>query len=324
MMEILFSDSACGSFKMAQHYGKGEYQGGSMGIIISHHDGSKPTKKEIEIARRKAEDEARLVWENATPMGGKTSDIFGFNLMLSVGDISESHPSIKRSQTLEHLYSVYPMDEGHQAAREILIRADENLEVIRERVEKGEGIRIWYSNQPDEMCGLYWFMEQLNGWKAHNVEVLIVKLPEWEADEKGNIIRKNSWAEVAPQEWQSHISLQKIAPPSYIKSCAYHWQELQTENAPLRAMLNGQLVSKSENLYDDFILREIKAEDEEFREAKIVGRVLGKYRLGITDSWVALRIEEMIHAGKLEVVHENDKDMPIYHRVLKKCSAAYS
>lgn len=86
----------------------------------------------------------------------------------------------------------------------------------------------------------------------------------------------------------------------------------------MRATLNGQLISAPETLYDDFIFREIAAEDEIFQEAMIVGRVLGKYQLGIGDSWIAFRIEKMIHDGKLEVVTAADKDMPIYYQVLKK------
>lgn len=86
----------------------------------------------------------------------------------------------------------------------------------------------------------------------------------------------------------------------------------------MRATLNGQLVSVTETLYDDFILREIAAEDGTFQEAMVVGRTLGKYQLGIGDSWVALRIEEMIHAGKLEIVTPAAEDMPRYYRILKK------
>lgn len=320
MIEILFGDSACGSLKVAQHYGKGKYQGGSIGVIISHADGSKPTKEEVEAARQEAEQKARLAWENATPLGGNSADIYGFNLVLSVGDISENKPGIKRKQTLEHLYGVYPNNEGLYAAQEIFKRLNENLTTVRERAAAGEFLRIWYSNQPDEMCGLYWFMEQLDQWKVHSEQVSVVKLPEWEADEKENIIRKNSWGEVSPDEWYRYLPMQKPVTPVFKQSCASHWQELQEENAPLRAMLNGQLVSVSEKLYDDFILREIAAEGEEFQEAMIIGRVLGKYRLGIGDSWVAFRIEEMIHSGRLEVVSAAAEDMPVYHRVLKKCT----
>ncbi|MTI58574.1 MAG: DUF1835 domain-containing protein [Firmicutes bacterium] len=320
MIDIVFSESACGSLKVAQHYGKGKYQDGCIGVFVSHTDGSKPTKEEVETARREAKEKARLAWESATPLGGKTTDIYGFNLVLSIGDISENQPGIKRKQTLEHLYSVYPNNEGHQAADEILNRANEDLKMVQERAVAGEVLRIWYSNQPDEMCGFYWFMGQLNQWKVHGGQVFIVKLPEWEVDNKENIVRKNSWGEVAPEEWHRYLALQKSVVAVFIQSCASHWKELQAENAPLRAMLNGQLVSASEKLYDDFIIQEIAVEGEEFQEAMIVGRVLGKYQLGISDSWVAFRIEEMLHEGKLEVVTTFTKDMPSYHRVLKKCT----
>lgn len=320
MLDIVFSDSACGSLKVAQHYGEGKYQGGCIGVFVSHADGSKPTKEEVEVAQQEAEEKARLAWESATPLSGNTSDIYGFNLVLSVGDISENQPSIKRKQTLEHLYSVYPNDEGCQAAQEILKRVNEDLKKVRKRVTLGESLRVWYSNQPDEMCGLYWFMGQLNQWKVHSRQVSIVKLPEWEADEKGNIVQKSGWGEVAPGEWHRYLALQKPVLPVFEQSCASHWQELQRENAPLRATLNGQLISAQETLYDGFILREIAAEGEEFQEAMVIGRVLGKYQLGIGDSWVALRIEEMIHAGKLEAVSAVTEDMPVYHRVLRKCT----
>ncbi|TLM99534.1 DUF1835 domain-containing protein [bacterium] len=320
MIEIVFGDSACGGLKMAQRLGEGKHPGGCIGVIVSHADGSKPTKEEVEAARRDAEEKALLAWESATPLGGNPADIYGFNLVLSVGDISENQPGIKRRQTLERLYSVYPNDEGCQAAQEILKRSNEDLETVRKRTAAGESLRLWYSNQPDEMCGLYWFMGQLNQWKVDGGQVSIVRLPEWEIDEKGNIVRKSGWGEVAPEEWHRYLSLQKTMPPSFEQSCASHWQELQGENAPLRAMLNGQLISASEKLYDDFILREIAAEGEEFQEALVIGRVIGKYQLGIGDSWIAFRIEEMIHAGKLEAVSAAAEDLPVYHRVLKKCT----
>ncbi|EGW39295.1 DUF3658 domain-containing protein [Desulfosporosinus sp. OT] len=320
MIEIVFSDSACGSLKMAQHYGEGKYQGGCIGVIVSHADGRKPTKEEVEAARREAKEKARLAWESATPLGGNTADIYGFNLVLSVGDISENQPGIKRKQTLEHIYSVFPNDEGYQAAQEMFKRVKEDLKTVQERAAVGESLRIWYSNQPDEMCGFYWFMGQLNQWKVHGKQVSIVKLPEWEADEKGNILQKSSWGEVGPGEWHRYLALQKPVPPVFEKSCATHWQELQRENAPLRATLNGQLLSAPETLYDDFIFREIAAEGEEFQEAKVIGRVIGKYQLGIGDSWVAFRIEEMIREGKLEALSAVPEDMPVYHRVLKKCT----
>lgn len=319
MIEIVFSDSACGSLKAAQYYGKGKYQSGGICVLFSPADGRKPTKKEVEDAQRDAEEKERLAWESATPLGGNPTDVYGFNLALSVGNISENTLGSQRQQVLEHLYSIYPNDQGSQAAQDLLQRAKANLQTVYELAAAGEALRIWYSNGPDELCGLYWLMAQLNQLKERCWKVYLVKLPEWEAYD-GNVVRKTGWGEVAPGEWHRYFALQKSASPVFCQSCASHWRALQKENAPLRAILNGQLVSVPETIYDDFIIREIAEEGIEFQEAMIVGRVLGKYQLGIGDSWVALRIEEMIRTGKLEPLTELAEDSPIYHRVLKKCN----
>lgn len=320
MIEILFNDSAAGSLKMAYHYGKGTYSGSCISVIISHSDGSKPTKAEIRAAQRKAEEKRRLAWENAVPLDGNHADIFCFNLALSVGGIAEDqHTFINRRRVLERLFSIYPEDERDQAVREILKAATENLEAICKRAAAGEPIRIWYSNQPDEMCGLYWLMSRLEQWDVSEMQVVTVKLPDCEEDGE-NIVQFSGWGEVPPEEWRRYFKLQKSIPSALIKSYAFHWRELEKENAPLRAVLNGRLVSAPESLYDHFIFCEIEAEDDEFHEAQVIGRVLGKYQLGIGDAWVALRIEEMIQAGKLKIVSHAAKDMPIYRRMLKKCT----
>ncbi len=318
MIEIVFSDSACGSLKAAQHYGEGEYQSG-VSVFLSYADGRQPTEKEIEDARQQAEREERLAWERAVPLGGKSTDIYGFGLALSVGDITEDVPGVRRRETLEWLYRVYPGDEGRKVARDLLKRAQKDLNTVCSRAAAGEAIRVWYSSQQDELCGLYWFMAQLERLKKCG-PVYLIRLPEWEADENGNLIQMTGWAEVLPGDWHRYLSLQKPAPPVFKQNCAFRWQTLQKENAPLRVVLNGRLISMPENLYDPVIIREIEAESGEFQEAMIIGRVLGKYQLGIGDSWVALRIEEMIRAGKLETVTEAAENMPLYHRVLKRKS----
>jgi hypothetical protein len=319
MIEIVFNDSASVSLKVAQYYGKGEYRSRGICVLFSP-NGSEPTKEEIEKAERAAEERARLAWESATPLGGNPADIYGFDLALSVGNISENQLGSQRQQVLEQLCSIYPNVQGSQATQERVQRAEANLQTVLDRVAEGENLRIWYSNQPDELCGLYWFMAQLNQLKKCCGQIYLVKLPAWEADENGNAVRKAGWGELAAGEWHRYLILQRPVLPMFCQSCASHWQALQKENAPLRAMLNGQLISMPETLYDDLIVREIAAEDEEFHEAMVIGRVLGKYQLGIGDSWVALRIEEMIRAGKLQVVKELAEDSPIYHRILKKCN----
>lgn len=113
MLEIVFSDSACGSLKMAQHYGQGVYPGGCIGVIISRSDGRKPSKREKRAAQREAEEAERLAWESGAPMGGNTADVYGFGLMLSIGDISEDAPGMRRRQALERA-AIWRFPQGHR------------------------------------------------------------------------------------------------------------------------------------------------------------------------------------------------------------------
>ena len=78
---------------------------------------------------------------------------------------------------------------------------------------------------------------------------------------------------------------------SFLSACAMKWNQLQNENAPLRAMLNGKLQSVSEDIYDRFILREIAEQPEQFKMAIVIGNVLGKYQLGISDVWISNSID---------------------------------
>lgn len=112
--------------------------------------------------------------------------------------------------------------------------------------------------------------------------------------------------------------LGKKLPTNYLRSLANRWKELQQENATLRAALNGQLVSVPESLYDSFILSELEKQENEFKEAQLVGQVLGKYQLGIGDGWIALRIEQFIRDGLLIPITAPEPDAPIYHRTLQK------
>ena len=103
-----------------------------------------------------------------------------------------------------------------------------------------------------------------------------------------------------------------------LRGLASRWVELQQENAMLRAVLNGKLVSTPESLYDTFVLREVEKQENEFTEARLIGQVLGKYQLGIGDAWIAPRIEQFIKDGLLIPITAPEQGTPIYHCILLK------
>ena len=67
-------------------------------------------------------------------------------------------------------------------------------------------------------------------------------------------------------------------------------------------------------------MREIAAQEETFYEGRLIGAVLEKYRLGIGDAWIALRVEAMVRAGKLIAREAAAEGKPAYHRHLQKAT----
>lgn len=318
MIEIVFGDSACGSLKIAQFYGRGKFSNNSIAFFAISDDGGELNEEEIKAARQEAEEKERFEWENATPMGGNPADVYGFDYHLSIGDISENVPGQKRQQVLEWLYSLYSF-KIPTFTTEMMQVGMHVLEEIHSRILAKESVRIWYSNHPDELCGMYWFMAQLNPLDLQSGRVVLVQLPDWEMDDAGNMVMQSSWGSVKPGDWHRHLGLQKAVTPSFCETCAAHWHTLQKENATLRAMLNGRLVSVPETIYDEIIVREIEAEADEFHEASLIGSIMEKYKLRIRDTWIVHRIESMICNGSLVPVTEPAHGNPIYDRKLRKC-----
>lgn len=320
MIEIVFSQSACGSLKLAQGYGKGKYPGGASSIGIIGSSDAPLTRKEIRKAQLLAEQRERLAWEHATPMNGKPDDVYCFSLALSMGDISDCLSDACRSPVLKRIYDVFPNKNNAVTIQQLLQKARQDLNHICNRFNAGEAIRVWYSNQPDELCGLYWLMTQLLEAASENCgPCYVVELPAWKADENQTITAHTSWAEVPPGEWHSYIDFQQPLPfPAFLTSCASVWKTLQSENAPLRAVISGRLLSVPDTFYDDFILCEIAKEAETFHEGRLIGKILGNYPLGISDAWISLRINEMIRRQILAIEVPAEKGQPAYHQILKK------
>ena len=78
-----------------------------------------------------------------------------------------------------------------------------------------------------------------------------------------------------------------------------------------------RLRSLPEDAYDFSIRRALAEVPREFREGRLISDILGKYALGISDGWLAMRIEDMVQSGELAVVREAEADRP-YSRVLRR------
>ena len=237
-----------------------------------------------------------------------SANVLCFPLSLSIGDISEPF-SDERADFLQSLMRISGSAFAH-VGRELMASARTSLERLRSAKEP---VRIWYSDHPDELCGFCHLMALL----PRDADVRVVKLPEYEV--LGSELRRySSWGDLEPEELRRFLPLERLL--SEVERCCFAglWSELRSENGPLRAVVNGRLCTVGEDFYDNVILRELHQQPEQFSEAHLIGSILGRYDLGISDWLLAWRIEEFISRGMLTPITEPEENCPIYHRFLRK------
>ena len=306
MIEILFTESAAGSMKLAK--GIKNIVGSSTAVFIHSDEEGKISPEELEAEWLLVEEEYRKKRENAIRVEGNPLDVACFPLNLSMGDISAPFFG-ERAEYLQSTVLIGGPDFSRIGA-ELMETARKSLERVR---EAREPVRIWTSHNPDEFCGFCHILTEL----LKDADIRVVELPEYEVFEK-EIRTYSGWGEIDPYELGRFQRLERPLSTTERRYFSVLWRTMQQENSPLRAMVNGQLLSVGADFYDGIILREIEKQPVEFHEGRLIGDILGRYQLGLGDSLIALRIEEFISRGMLTPATEPMEDRPIYHRFLRK------
>lgn len=315
MLEVLFSDSAAGSLKTAMHHGR--ELGGCFGVIATGADGRPLPPEETARLQREAEEQERRRWAEAGPWPEEAGEVLPFSLGLSMGPIDEPGIGPLRQTTLEQLYAIYPG--GRQTAAEMTGTARRRLATLLERAP-GEPVRIWTDRTPDAACGLGWVLEQLRPLGFARLDLRLVELPpRTEGPDSG--LTAWSLGELHPAQWCRLPGTARPLSPARAAALAARWRALQQEDAPLRAVLNGVLVSAAEELYDPYLRRVLAELPDTFREAELIGLTLGRFPLGFGDAWLAMRVESWVARGDLAVVRRPEPGLPLYHRTLRKTEA---
>lgn len=292
MLELCFDMSTCGALRVAQHCGGGGK--GAVGVIVAASDQGDPVAEQA--ARRAAEAFRRQeeLEREAIPLGGSPNDVLTLSLGLDMGDIREPLGEV-RYQLQRQWYD----GENEIADRDW----GRNLEAA-ERLKAcgpGDTVRIWADRTPHSACGLLHAASLLKDTKA---AVHVVFLPLWrETGDGKTLVSYLGWGEVEPELFGHFLSHEIPVPPVALGAMAHQWEALRRENAPLRAVVNGQVRSVREDFYDEMIRRHIP--EGQTKIANIIGDVLGREKPGIGDVWLAERIRWMLSAGELRMVRED-------------------
>lgn len=293
MIEIAFGESAAGALKLAKSMKQGDKINSTIAYIGAN-------------GKEQGEDEITCSWSGLT-MGGSSTDVVALTLALDIGDISDIETEMNaRKKLLDQMFENFPgaSDAVWETNRLALARLQEAKKTL-------EPVRLWIcSSDPAELSGLYFVCSLMSDSQT---PLSVVCIPE-EIEKDNCIINYRSTGEVAPKAIGAFAKDEE--PISELKRRVYSdiWSRLVRENAPLRAVINGKLMSVPKDFYD-FGLR-ANMPDGEFKLAMLVGKTLIQIP-GIGDQWLLLRIKNMLESGELIMVSESTDDNP-YSAVVKQ------
>lgn len=112
------------------------------------------------------------------------------------------------------------------------------------------------------------------------------------------VVRYRGVGELEPVTAALFYRKRRRVPECEAKLLYSCWEGLARENAPLRVVKEGKVVSAPEDYYDEIILA--NTPQEETAAAVVVGRTLGG--VAINDCFIFERIRALALAGRLEIV----------------------
>ncbi|MDO4740767.1 MAG: DUF3658 domain-containing protein [Eubacteriales bacterium] len=294
MLEVAFSESVAGALKFAAGRKKGQaIEQGAAAVFCDD-----PAEKERILAK---------LQEPKTWRGGeldcRAKDVVSLHLQLEYGDLSalETEPAV-RLEALQSLYAEFP-----GVPEELIQSAQSALESILSAQE----MRLWIGEQDaGDIIAACWLCHILRG---RNVKMHAVYLPAIEQDGDA-VVRHAGAGDFEPERLSLEAEKTHGLTPEMQRYMANRFCELKEENAPLRAMVNGAVLSVPEDLYDP-ALRACVPEGE-CKLGMIVGRALGSLR-AVGDDLLRVRVRRWIAEGVLEEVSPARDENP-YSAVVRR------
>ncbi len=284
MIEVLFAESEAASMKAAKST-----------VIAGKTDG--PTSVWL-AGKKKPPKREHTGW-----IEGTSEEVICLGFMLDIGGIKEGIDSPYRKNLIYSMYAQEPWGKDPEADAELRNLTDvyvRELERLKEYLKNGETVRVWYSDAPYSVCGFYQLCSILSGYEN---QVRILNMPEHIV--RGNVIvSTRNWGEVAAEEFAGFLQYEIELSREEMRMYRSQWSELQEDNSPLRAVINGQIVGVTEDFYDFLIWK--KLTKEPIKEARLIGDILGHYPVNMGDWWYAKRINYFIGQGKIKVVKDSE------------------
>lgn len=225
---------------------------------------------------------------------GDFPDVVCIGFSLDIGNIACDIDSMERKKEFIRL------DYLDEDVEKVFATQREDFEKLVYTAKTGEHIRVWKSNAPHTACGFAFLCDALRDINCN----------------MGVIICPNDTGLLQSLQYHEFLALEKQIDSTEKQAQGDIWHNLKIENAPLRALVNGKLISVPENFYDHIITK--NTSDNEFVIGELLGNIAQKYNdLCVIGNWYLLRIKKMINENKLEIVSDKDPTNPLKKTIRK-------
>ena len=284
MTELVFCESLGGALKMAKGMRPGTVQRGVRCML--YEDGTQTS------------EEYEEVWQ-APGVPGTAGEVACLALGLSMGDISGLPGLAAREAHFARCWQEYCcVLDARREARESMRTARRAMDALAAEAAQKQGhVRMWLGPSPDEACGLLFACSLL---RHAPCRVSAVVLGDLHTGPQGTLVQLSSGGEVSPEALGGFLKEERPLDAPLLGTLSGMWEALKRENAPLRAIVNGRLMSVPEHFYDTWLLRAIPRTGS-FKAAVPVGRALAAVP-GVGDAVFIQRMRAMLAAGALRMV----------------------
>ena len=229
---------------------------------------------------------------------------------LEFGKISNENFIESRKKWIDFAFAICSPKERVKILKEDIARFDEIIATAK----KGETLRIWCATTPCAKSGFYHLIYNLQGIDC---PILVVDLPaDFSSYRSGDESVDHSWGEVEPEMMEKGIFLQRELLREERDTIASKWAKLVEENADLRLNVDGELTSVPIDYMDKEIMD--AAPLEEFKMVTLIGFILAHSRHGVSDSFIAERIEALIEKNDLTIIKRAKKREDYYRDTILK------
>ena len=229
---------------------------------------------------------------------------------LEFGKIDEENFIESRKKWIDFAFAICSPKERKKILKEEVARFNEIIETAK----KDEILRVWCATTPCAKSGFYHLIYNLQGIEC---PILVVEMPaSFSSYRSGDENVDHSWGEVEPKMMEKGVLLQRELLREERDIIASKWAKLVEENADLRLNIDGELTSVPIDYMDKEIMD--AAPLEEFKMVTLIGFILAHSRHGVSDSFIAERIEALIEKNDLTVIKRAKKREDYYRDTILK------